>query len=100
MIVYEWKNVELVAYKTMYDLTDVVFRVDADLTATLNGVVETLSIKMGVPFDPDGEFTDINSVTKEQATSWIEENMNADILQDHKDQLAEKFVFTRVKLND
>ena len=98
-ITYAWKNIELKAYKNMYGQTDVVFMIDADLEATEGTVSKTKEIATSLTFNSESDFIAIDSVTKDQAITWIESSLG-DLLQQHKDELASHFQFTIRKIDD
>lgn len=98
-ISYSWKNIELKAYKNMYEQTDVVFMIDADLEATENTITKVKPVSVGVQYNSEGDFIVIDSVTKDNAISWLESNLG-DNLQKYKDELASHFQFTIRKIED
>lgn len=98
-ISYSWKNIELKAYKNMYEQTDVVFMIDADLEATENNITKVKPVSVGVQYNSEGNFIAIDSVTKDNAISWLESNLG-DNLQKYKDELASHFQFTIRKIED
>ena len=98
-ISYSWKNIELKAYKNMYEQTDVVFMIDADLEATENTITKVKPVSVVVQYNSEGDFIAIDSVTKDNAISWLESNLG-DNLQKYKDELASHFQFTIRKIED
>lgn len=100
MITYEWNNIELISYKTMYSKSNVVFMIDADLNGTENGITENKKIKVGVTYNPASDFIDITSITKAKAVSWIEHALGSSLLEEYKNEVAEKFMFKKVKISD
>ena len=98
-VTYSWKNIKLQAHKNMYGQTDVVFLITADLEAVEGTHIETKTITTGVSYDSEGTFTDMASITKDQAVSWIESALG-DSLQKEKDQLASYFQFTVRSIED
>ena len=98
-ISYSWKNIELKAYKNMYEQTDVVFMIDADLEATENNITKVKPVSVSVQYNSEGDFIAIDSVTKDNAISWLESNLG-DNLQKYKDELASHFQFTIRKIED
>lgn len=100
-VTYTWKNIKLSAHKNMYSQTDVVFLIDCELVGTELNRTETLPVKVAVSYEAGGSFTDINSVTKEQAIDWIESNLSATALQELKDKIQHEFdQFTKVTIGD
>lgn len=98
-VTYSWKNIKLQAHKDMYGQTDVVFLITADLEAVEGTHIETQTITTGVSYDSEGTFTDMASITKDQAVAWIESALG-DSLQKEKDKLASHFQFTIRKIDD
>jgi len=100
MITYGWNNIELISHKTMYSKSNVVFMIDANLVGTEDGITEKKNIKVGVEYTASGDFIDIASVTKTTAISWIENALGSSLLEQHKNELAEKFTFKKIKISD
>ena len=56
----------------MYEQTDVVFMIDADLEATENTITKVKPAQVGVQYNSEGDFIAIDSVQKDNAISWLE----------------------------
>lgn len=84
----------------MQDKTDVVFQIECNLTATENTRTESIEVKLAISYDNLGDsFTDINSITKDQAIQWINNNISESALEDFKSQLSHRFIFTKIKIS-
>ena len=68
---YDWKNITLDAYTSMYGQTDVVYRISADLVCIDKGTSTEL-VTIGVAYNEAASFTAFEDITKAEAISWIE----------------------------